>query len=153
MRAIRQRAEYERALPLRQEELDDKLQQVQKRREELERNRELLRNFQQIRDQEHHEYEQRRDEMMAMINGLKEASNIIKSVKVFAEMRQTVLTQLKEHHEKLLKRHPGSFAFKHLTSLLIELCTDVKATADEDTVKVILAVINELVESIYEVLK
>jgi len=41
--------------------------------------------------------------MMAMINGLKEASNIIKSIKSFAEVKSTVLTQLKSHHEKLCK--------------------------------------------------
>ena len=73
MRVVKQRAEYLRGLPLKEEEYKDKRQQVQQRAEELERNTVRLINFQQIRDTEHKEYEQRRDEMMAMVNGLKEA--------------------------------------------------------------------------------
>jgi hypothetical protein len=93
--------------------------------------------------------------MMAMINGLKEASNIIKSVKTssFAELKSTVLTQLKTHHEKLLHRYPGSFAFKQFASILLELCTETNLSSDEETVKIILSIINELVESIYAVMK
>lgn len=63
------------------------------------------------------------------------------------------MTQLKSHHEKLLHRYPGSFGFRQLTSLLLELCSQTHLTGDEETVQTILSIINELVESIYEVMK
>jgi len=94
---------------------------------------------------------ERREEMTQLINALKAARKTIASLSgtSFLEVRDTVLSQLKEHHLKLegLQKH----AFKTFGMMLVELSTDTNIRADPDTVKVILDIIDELIESIYNV--
>lgn len=45
----------------------------------------------------------------------------------------------------------GNNEFRKITSLLMELCADSKIHSDSDNVQVILDIIDDLVESIYEV--
>lgn len=96
---------------------------------------------------------ERREEMTQLINALKAARKVIASLSgtSFLEVRETVLAELHEHQVKLasLQKH----AFKTFGVLLLELSADTNIRADPDTVKVILDIIDELVESIYNVQK
>jgi hypothetical protein len=75
---------------LREEELNIKLESIQNNKEEINRNKEKVLTFSESRDEEHKEYEKRRDEMVTMINGLKEAKQIVSELssgKSFLEVK------------------------------------------------------------------
>lgn len=52
-----------------------------------------------------------------------------------------------------MKTYAANSQFKSITSILMELCTDVKIHSDNDNVQVVVDIINDLIESIYDVQK
>ncbi|CAD8193894.1 unnamed protein product [Paramecium pentaurelia] len=150
-KAVVAKADYERQIPGKQEELANKLAQVEQKNAEIQRNDQLQINFSEQRRKEHEAYEHKRDELIGLINGLKQAQQIIRQLQTTHP--GGALVQLKEHHEQLLKSYAANSEFKNMASLLMELCTDIKIHSDNDNVQVIVDIINDLIESIYDVQK
>ena len=76
-RTLRTKADLEKQLPLKKEELDDKLVQMREKTEELARNKKRIQAFFETREAEHKEYMEHREEMTSLINGLKEAKTVV----------------------------------------------------------------------------
>ncbi|CAD8127340.1 unnamed protein product [Paramecium sonneborni] len=150
-KAVVAKADYERQIPGKQEELFNKLTQVEQKNAEIQRNDQLQLNFSEQRRKDHQLYEQKRDELIGLINGLKQAQQIIRQLQT--PHPGGALVQLKDHHEQLLKNYAQNSEFKSITSLLMELCSDSKIHTDNDNVQVIVDIINDLIESIYDVQK
>ncbi|KAM3136952.1 hypothetical protein pb186bvf_010865 [Paramecium bursaria] len=144
-------ADYSRQVPARQEELEDKRNQLEQKTLEIERNSQLIINFVAQRRQEHEEYEQKRSELVSLINGLKQAAGIIRQLQ--SSHPAGALVELRQHHENLMKQYAGRSEFRKIASILMELCADAKIHADNDSVQVILDIIDDLIESIFEVQK
>ncbi|CAD8116248.1 unnamed protein product [Paramecium sonneborni] len=150
-KAVVAKADYERQIPGKQEELLNKLGQVEQKNAEIQRNDQLQIKFQEERRKDHETYERKRDELIGLINGLKQAQQIIRQLQT--PHPGGALVQLKEHHQQLLKSYAQNSEFKEMTSLLMELCSDSKIHSDNDNVQVIVDIINDLIESIYDVQK
>jgi hypothetical protein len=93
--------------------------------EEMARNKERMRTFLDHRAQQHQDYMDRRDEMVGMVNGLKEAQNIVRQLKSsgsYLEVKEAVLVQLKHLHDKIDKH--GKSAFRSMVKTLVQLCSD-----------------------------
>ncbi|CAD8205641.1 unnamed protein product [Paramecium pentaurelia] len=143
-KAVVAKADYERQIPGKQEELSNKLAQVEQKNAEIQRNDQLQINFSEQRRKEHQAYENKRDELIGLINGLKQAQQIIRQLQTTHP--GGALVQLKEHHEQLLKSYAANSEFKNIASLLMELCTDNKIHSDNDNIQVIVDIINDLIE-------
>jgi hypothetical protein len=101
------------------------------------------------------EYEDRRDELAAMVGALQEAKQIIQQLKAtgFLQMNSEVLTQIKAHHNKFLSRFPKQRSFHGLINLLMVTMQDKDIQADQSSVGKIVAIIDGLVESVFEIQK
>lgn len=86
---------------------------------------------------------------------LKEARRIIAQLATgsFLQLTEPVFAEIKKHHAKFTKYFPNQRGFHAMVNLLLQTMSDPGIQADQKGVRKIIGVIDELIESIFAVLK
>ncbi|KAM3145438.1 hypothetical protein pb186bvf_002482 [Paramecium bursaria] len=134
--ASSRKADDERAVPLRQEELNAKLQQLNDKTGQESRNLDRISLLESQRKEEKQSYESKKDQNVGLIEGLKKAKSIISQLK--SSFLQT------DDVKEVLKKHVDSLAVGPYTGLIQMLVQ----SAEKDSAQKIVQIIDELVESI-----
>ena len=124
------------SLPLKEEELQSKKEQLNSKTEEETRNLDKINALATARKQSRADYEERRDELTALLGTLKEAKVIIEQLKQsgFLQLNEHVFAQVKEHQEKFVKAMPKKKRFNGLVNTLLITMQDRTLHADQGVV-------------------
>ncbi|CAD8131439.1 unnamed protein product [Paramecium pentaurelia] len=156
-----QLAKDQQTLPLFIQEQKNKQRQLLDKQEIENRNNQRIDELTQERDITRQQYEARRDELTNMVGALQEGKRIISKLSTkkwdplagtysFLEFSQFMFNEL-EVHQKLLKKQSNGIGL--LYELLLETSQDPGIQANQQGVAKIQEIIDELIESVFDLLK
>ncbi|CAK85792.1 unnamed protein product (macronuclear) [Paramecium tetraurelia] len=156
-----QLAKDQQTLPLFIQEQKNKQRQLLDKQEIEDRNNLRITELTEQRDLTRSQYEARRDELTTMIGALQEGKRIISKLSTkkwdplagtysFLEFSQFMFNEL-EAHQKSLKKQSNGIGL--LYDLLLETSQDPGIQANQQGVAKIQEIIDELIESIFDLLK
>lgn len=152
-RAAERRARLEDAVPLIEEELNDKLAQLSNKQQEEQRNLLQMRVLVDERAASRAAYEEGRSELTSAVEALKQAKAIVSTLKNTGFLQTNALAQLSEHQNKFQEFFPRLKRFRSLINQVFITMQDKSLHADQSTVDTIMNVIDELIEAVYAVQK
>jgi hypothetical protein len=135
-------------IPPKESNRDSKVTDMKEKEQEISIRRDDLRQIEEINEEERQGYFQTRDEHDNLITELNKAKAIIAQIRKnnFLEKKeqQTVLAQLADHSTEALTRI-ANVPKKSLFTFVMTLAQQVGVQADQDQVKKVIAIIDELI--------
>lgn len=156
-----QKADDERALPLRQEELQDKEQQLRDKQNQDERSQTRMQTLIHQRQDDAISYNARIAENQGLVDTLQQAKHIISQLAARNSFLQVdnshthlqkpedVKEKLNKHNQNIIQLMGDKKGYFSLIEMLIEAAQDPNVSSNHELVGSVVQIIDELVESLY----